>query len=432
MSTSQELLQQQSKKIQQQLNQKTFNQFASTGLPGLEEWLMQFGGQGHRQTQSLQEFYDLGVEGLEQTPGTQPGFRPTNSNFLDELGFSEGLPGKYSAPLVQYLSQKKVAQRNQKLREQAQGLLRGVTIQGQNALETLGAYRPGSAAQLASGAFQLTAQGLQGEAQGLYGQQTEAPNLMFEFDRESAKQAVRSARRAQTNQLVGAGITAIGSLFGGWGAAAGAALGNRAGSSGTYGAQGSPGVNYGSGASGPPVGPLGPNQIRSEGGGLTPNLAEGGIVPPKPGGTEVTVGEGGEAEVVIPLSKLPAIAAQIQGREQDARPPAVGPGADAQQGGGLAAPAGPALGQGASAQGSAAAGGSGAMMAMPDMGGDGFSQSGAAHMVGNRLGIPTDVLHAAIVDMEFDPRMPTMAEQLNDRLEDLMTMDEILRAEALA
>lgn len=35
-----------------------------------------------------------------------------------------------------------------------------------------------------------------------------------------------------------------------------------------------------------------------------PQLAAGGVVPPRPGGTDVTVGEGGEPEAVIPLSQL--------------------------------------------------------------------------------------------------------------------------------
>ena len=32
-------------------------------------------------------------------------------------------------------------------------------------------------------------------------------------------------------------------------------------------------------------------------------LAEGGIVEPSPGGTLATIGEGGESEMVVPLSK---------------------------------------------------------------------------------------------------------------------------------
>lgn len=35
-----------------------------------------------------------------------------------------------------------------------------------------------------------------------------------------------------------------------------------------------------------------------------PKMAEGGIVPPVPGGMDITAGEGGEPEVVIPMSKL--------------------------------------------------------------------------------------------------------------------------------
>ena len=37
---------------------------------------------------------------------------------------------------------------------------------------------------------------------------------------------------------------------------------------------------------------------------INPRLAEGGIVEPKPGGTDATIGEGGKAEAVIPLDKL--------------------------------------------------------------------------------------------------------------------------------
>lgn len=35
-----------------------------------------------------------------------------------------------------------------------------------------------------------------------------------------------------------------------------------------------------------------------------PKMAEGGVVPPVPGGMDITAGEGGEPEVVIPMSKL--------------------------------------------------------------------------------------------------------------------------------
>ena len=36
-----------------------------------------------------------------------------------------------------------------------------------------------------------------------------------------------------------------------------------------------------------------------------PQLQEGGIVLPSPGGTDITVGEGGKAEAIIPLDQLP-------------------------------------------------------------------------------------------------------------------------------
>ena len=46
-------------------------------------------------------------------------------------------------------------------------------------------------------------------------------------------------------------------------------------------------------------------------GGETPGAQEGAIVSPRPGGTRIRVAEGGESEVIAPLSALPAIAATV-------------------------------------------------------------------------------------------------------------------------
>ena len=47
--------------------------------------------------------------------------------------------------------------------------------------------------------------------------------------------------------------------------------------------------------------------------GRIPHLARGGIISPRPGGVLANVGEGGEAEVVSPLSKLKAMIAEVGG-----------------------------------------------------------------------------------------------------------------------
>ena len=57
-----------------------------------------------------------------------------------------------------------------------------------------------------------------------------------------------------------------------------------------------------------------PGGITGGGGSVdVPQLAKGGIVPARPGGTLVNVGEGGEAEAVVPLSKMGGISVVING-----------------------------------------------------------------------------------------------------------------------
>jgi hypothetical protein len=47
-----------------------------------------------------------------------------------------------------------------------------------------------------------------------------------------------------------------------------------------------------------------PGSFDPETGQFYPGLARGGVVMPRPGGTMVNAGEGGEAEVIAPLSRL--------------------------------------------------------------------------------------------------------------------------------
>ena len=54
-----------------------------------------------------------------------------------------------------------------------------------------------------------------------------------------------------------------------------------------------------------------------------PKLAKGGIVMPSPGGTNVTVGEGGSPEAIIPLNKAHGLGMTVNVYVQSADPKAV-------------------------------------------------------------------------------------------------------------
>jgi hypothetical protein len=54
-----------------------------------------------------------------------------------------------------------------------------------------------------------------------------------------------------------------------------------------------------------------------------PKLAKGGIVMPSPGGTNVTVGEGGRPEAIIPLGSRSGLGSTVNIYVQSANPRAV-------------------------------------------------------------------------------------------------------------
>ncbi len=350
-------------------------------------------GVGGRESRPLHEYYSLGipVENLRETPGIQPGYAPTNDSFLDELGFPSSLPGRHTSPLIQFMAERKVAARNADLSKQAVGQLRAGVADLQSGFKTLQAYRPGGVAGLASGMFQSMAQQRNAVAGGLMNSRTQAPDVMFEFDRHLLQRQQRLSNRASMNQLVGAGIGAVGSLAGGF------------------------------------MGGVG-----SAGGMSNFFAAKGGSVPPQPGGTQITVGEAGETEHIVPDSAVQAQLHQDKAQRAggEARPSPVpmsgasgapGPisreGGDAQRAGKV---------QDAAARAAAMQPiGEGYMGdALPrmagDPGADGYGLPGASHFVSQRLGMPSDLIHALMRDVEFQGQ-PSLGERMGHRLERLVS-----------
>jgi len=221
---------------------------------------------------SLQEWLAQGLspEELSMQPGVMGGFSPNNMEFMNELGFPETLPGPETAPLIQFLSEKTVAQRNQSLGRQATGVLT-------SGLNSLQAYRPGGAQALLSNTYgQL--------ANSYLAQQTQAPNLLHSLEMmmygQSMSQAKKSGRQSFYGQAAGGAFEFLGGAFG--------AAGNW--------------------------------------------FAKGGVVSPQRGGTKMSingqpsvVGEAGEHEVVAPLSKVKDVAKAVAEGEKEAGGTVSGP-----------------------------------------------------------------------------------------------------------
>lgn len=181
-----------------------------------------------------QEWIDLGFTPPEGTPNGRDWFEQNlNSDGLDELGYSAGLPGSHIAPDVQLMSEAKVARRNDQLAvtgmTQAQNFL-------SNASESMSVYRPGGAASLLSGLAEAQANTA---LQGNLARRTEAPNLMFRWEDKVRKSAEAKAKQgALVSSLAGLVGTVAGAALGGpigalVGANVGTTVGNQAGGGGT-------------------------------------------------------------------------------------------------------------------------------------------------------------------------------------------------------
>ena len=307
---------------------------------------------------SLTEWLAQGLtpEELEMTPGVPGGFTPGNSNFINELGFPNVLPGPETAPMVQFMSEKAVAERNQRLGRQATGVLG-------SGLNSLQAYRPGGAQSLLNNTYgQL--------AQSYLAQQTEAPNVMTQLELmmygQTLEQAKQSGRQSFYGNIIGGGISAAGGLLGG-------ALG----------------------------------------------FAEGGVVPPRRGGTGMSIngqkavtGEAGEHEVVAPLSQVKNVAKAVAQGEKEAGATVQGPQPNAGQGasGGAPSPANPDGGKLSSKTPEPVGGGE--SQAMQPMGG---------------LGIAPDELdaHFMVMDMQMNPGKPSTGSLMLGQLDELLVEDDL-------
>lgn len=275
------------------------------GLPmlnGAPLFPMQGGGYGFLTNQgngvpggptqgSLSEWLAQGLEPsqLRMTPGVMGGFTPEPGAFeLNAEGFPEVLPGPETAPLIQFMSEKAVAERNAQLSRSATGVM-------QEGLNSLQAYRPGGAQSLLSGQYA-------GTAQSYLEQRTQAPNLMYALEMmlygQSIQQAKQSGRQGFYGNLIGGGAQGLGGIIGGIGSF----------------------------------------------------FAKGGVVSPQAGGTRMSinghpsvVGEAGEHEVVAPLSQVKDVAKAVAEGEKEAGGQVQGPQPYAGQGesGGAPSPANP-------------------------------------------------------------------------------------------
>src|SRR5690606_15015978 len=163
------------------------------------------------------------------------GFREAVMAGLDEFGYSPKLPGKYIAPDVQLAAENKVARRNDRLMREA--IERGNVLFGdaklaqRTGLGTLGAYRPGGAAEMTSGFYQSLANTSVAQAdfelRGAAARRTDAPDLMFRKYEDAKKKLEAAAKKSGIANLVGTTIgTVAGAYFGGpAGASLGGALG---------------------------------------------------------------------------------------------------------------------------------------------------------------------------------------------------------------
>lgn len=141
--------------------------------------------------------------------------RPYSTDYdqpVDELGFTEKLPGPHQGPPTQFRSEKQVAQRNANLMKGAFGRLGA-------GMDLLQSYRPGGAAAMTSGLFQ-------GQANILAGSRTQAPDLLNYTRGAQAHRARKAAKRGQKMALIGGLIQGAGTVAG---AAVGGAPGAAAG-----------------------------------------------------------------------------------------------------------------------------------------------------------------------------------------------------------
>lgn len=128
---------------------------------------------------------------------------------VDELGYTEQLPGHVSGPELQHISSRTVGRRNAQLMRDALGTLKG-------GLGNLRSYRPGGAAAMSSGLYQNMAQVLQNS-------RTYAPDIVSPGQYEYArKRARRKAKQARSRGRIGAGARLLAT---GAGAAIGASMG---------------------------------------------------------------------------------------------------------------------------------------------------------------------------------------------------------------
>jgi len=176
---------------------------------------------------------------LKNTGVTVDQVQSGDTSGLDDLGFSQSLPKGHAGPRVQFLSEKKVAQRNANLMRGAFGRLGA-------GLDLLQSYRPGGAAALSSGMFQQ-------QANVLANSRTQAPDLMYFTRGAIAHRARKASKRAGQMNLLAGAIQAAGTALGG--AAGGAAAGALTSAAGMTGQPAQPGAPdpYGQQGAPPPA-----------------------------------------------------------------------------------------------------------------------------------------------------------------------------------
>lgn len=201
-----------------------FRRFVNAiGTGGGSEVSRMFGGGGARRSRPnrvLQEWMQLGYDpaAFEEAGGTNNPNNPHDPRYsdtgfdgvFDEFGFTRGLPGSHIAPDVQLRANRIAMRRNDSLVQQGQSAATTVLNSG---LENLQSYRPGGAEALLSPYYQSIAQI---EFQGALERRADAPDLMFNYDKQQRKSAEKAAERAgyigAIGQLAG---TVLGGLAGG-------------------------------------------------------------------------------------------------------------------------------------------------------------------------------------------------------------------------
>lgn len=318
------------------------------------------------------------------------------------------LPGPQQAFQAQYASERESTLRNEYLARQAGEVYR----QG---AQTLTAYRPGGAAALTSGLFG-------GQAQAILAGRSESPDLMGLYNKYRDEMREEEARKKEVGSGIGSFLGGIGgAIFGG---TAGAGVGSGLGS-----------------ALGGIVGGL---------------FAEGGIIMPTPGGTQMkspqgnpmTVAEAGQPEVVVPLEKMGEVAAAYEGAQgkqapaapqrldpqqqqvsgpSEASPPPLGRESEDQQRAGQPADELAAQQAGVPQMGANAGFVGEAFPRDPDNPGvDGLGLVGGAHWATKRLGVPSDIIHAMFVAADMDEGKPSVGAQVNAQLDFLLAEDEMM------